>query len=192
MSLKFFEIENELAPEKGKLLLSEPLSNDDYFGRSVVLLTEHSDAEGTVGFILNKESNYVLSDLISDIDSNFKIYTGGPVQPNSLHYIHAFKSIKNTVRINDKVYWGGDFEQIKEWITTGIIKENQIQFFMGYSGWASQQLNQELDRKLWVVAEIQDEEISFNQQESFWRKKLKTMDDKYKIWLNVPENPSLN
>ena len=192
MSLDFFKIKNELEPEKGRVLISEPLSQDDYFGHSIVLLTEHTGVEGSVGFVLNKESDYILSNLIEDIDADNKVYIGGPVEPNSLHYIHSFEQISNSIKISDNIYWGGDFEQIKEWIATGIIKENQIQFFMGYSGWSPNQLKQELNRKLWIVAETIEEEVFFNQKESFWRNKVKAMGEKYNIWLNVPENPSLN
>ncbi len=191
MSLDFFKIDNEIEPEKGLALISEPLSDDDYFGHSVVLLTEHS-SKGSVGFVLNKETEYLLSDLIKDINSDFKVYKGGPVEPNTLHYIHSFSTINNAVEISNGLYWGGDFEQIKEWLNLGLINENQIQFFRGYSGWSENQLKTELNNKYWVVVEIEKEEVFLNRNSSFWRDKLKSMGEKYKIWLNVPENPSLN
>ena len=96
MTLDFFKIENELEAKAGLALISEPLSDDNYFGRSVVLITEHGK-EGSVGFVLNKESEYYLSDLVSDLDSEFKVFQGGPVELKSLHYIHSLKEIKNSV-----------------------------------------------------------------------------------------------
>ena len=191
MSLDFFKIDNEIEPQKGLALISEPLSDDDYFARSVVLLTEHN-SEGSVGFVLNKETKYVLSDLVKDLDSDFTVYKGGPVEPNTLHYIHSLPTISNALEIKDGLFWGGDFEQIKDWLNLGLINENQIQFFMGYSGWVTNQLITEIDNKYWVVAEVENEEVFFNRNHSFWQDKLKTMGEKYKIWLNVPENPSLN
>ena len=48
---------------KGDLLISTPESlGDYYFNRSIIILTEVSDEE-VVGFIINKELNYTLSDL---------------------------------------------------------------------------------------------------------------------------------
>lgn len=191
MSLDFFKIENEIEPQKGLALISEPLSDDNYFGRSVVLLTEHGE-EGSVGFVLNKETKYYLTDLIKDVDSEFKVFQGGPVQPNTLHYIHTLSQIKHSILIEEGLYWGGDFEQIKDLLKLGLIQENQIQFFLGYSGWASNQLDNEIKNNSWIVTRILKEEIFLNQTENFWKGRVKSMGEKYKIWLNVPTNPTLN
>ena len=191
MSLDFFKIENELEPKAGLALISEPLSDDNYFGRSVVLITEHSK-EGSVGFVLNKESEYVVSDLISELDCEFKVYNGGPVELKSLHYIHTIDTINNTVKIKEGLFWGGDFEQIKALLDLSLIKENQIQFFLGYSGWTAGQLNHELKNNYWVVTELGTNEIFFNKNEKFWSDKIKRMGEKYRMWLNVPENPNFN
>jgi len=191
VSLDFFKIENELEPKAGLALISEPLSDDNYFGRSVVLITEHSK-EGSVGFVLNKESEYVVSDLISELDCEFKVYNGGPVELKSLHYIHTIDTINNTVKIKEGLFWGGDFEQIKALLDLSLIKENQIQFFLGYSGWTAGQLNHELKNNYWVVTELGTNEIFFNKNEKFWSEKIKRMGEKYRMWLNVPENPNFN
>lgn len=191
MSLDLFKIENELAPKLGLALISEPLSDDNYFGRSVVLLTEHGD-KGSVGFVLNKESEYVLSDLLPELDCEYQVYKGGPVELNSLHYIHTLEAINNSVKIKEGLFWGGDFEQLKDLLKLNLIKESQVQFFLGYSGWVSEQLEHELKNNYWVVAELNTEEMFFNKTELFWKTKLKQMGEKYRIWLNVPENPNLN
>ena len=191
MSLDLFKIENELEPKQGLALISEPLSDDDYFARSVVLLTEHGE-KGSVGFVLNKESEFVLADLVPELDCEFQVFAGGPVELKSLHYIHSLENINNSVKIKEGLFWGGDFEQIKELLRLSLIKENQIQFFLGYSGWTEGQLDHELKNNYWVVAELNAKEIFFNQTNTFWTSKLKRMGEKYRIWLNVPENPSLN
>jgi len=191
VSEDLFKIDNEIEPKTGFALISEPFTDDDYFGRSVVFLTEHSK-NGTLGFVLNKETEYILSDLVEDLDSTFKVYKGGPVETNSLHYIHSLGQIKDAVKINDELYWGGDFEQIKSLIKLNLIQEKQIQFFLGYSGWAQNQLEQELMQHFWIVAQVESKEIFLNQTDGFWRDKLKQMGEKFRIWLNVPENPNLN
>lgn len=191
MTIDLFKIENSIEPQKGLALISEPLSDDNYFGRSVVLLTEHGN-EGSVGFVLNKKTEYILSDLIKDLDSEFTVYQGGPVQPNTLHYIHSLDEISNSVKIDDGLFWGGDFDQIKEMLDLGLVKESQIQFFIGYSGWSPDQLNEELEKHYWIIAEVEKKEILLNQSDHFWREKVELLGDKYKLWLNVPKNPSLN
>lgn len=189
--MDLFKIKNELKPQKGLSLISEPLSNDDYFGRSVILLTEHSD-KGSVGFVLNKKTDYILSDLFEDFSAENMVFQGGPVEPNSLHYIHTLTQIRHKVEIKEGLFWGGDFEQIKEMLNLGLIKEDQIQFFLGYSGWSSMQLEEELEKHFWIISEIDEKEIFLSRSKDFWKEKIKHLGEAYKVWLNVPENPSLN
>ena len=61
---------------------------DTNFERSVVLICEHTD-EGALGFVLNKPSLLTLADVVEEA-AGFKqlLYTGGPVQQNTLHFVH--------------------------------------------------------------------------------------------------------
>ena len=71
-------------PTKGKLLIAEPsILNDKEFNRSVIFLTEHSK-EGCIGFILNRPTEFLLKDLIPEIDCDFIVYSGGPVEQENL------------------------------------------------------------------------------------------------------------
>lgn len=191
MSLDLFVIENEIAPQKGLALVAEPLTDDDYFGRSIVLLTEHGP-EGSVGFVLNKETNYNLSDIVEDLDADFMIYKGGPVEPNTLHYIHTLGHLEHAIPIEDGLFWGGDFDQLKDQIKLGMINDNQIQFFMGYSGWSPDQLDHELKNNFWIVSDIDKDDILLKQNDQFWNETVKALGEKFRIWLNVPENPNYN
>ena len=47
---------NDVLPQPGRLLISEPFLRDAYFQRAVVLLIEHSGDTGSMGFILNKKT----------------------------------------------------------------------------------------------------------------------------------------
>ena len=141
-----------LKPKKGKLLIAEPsLTGDVSFNRSVVLLAEHND-EGSVGFILNKPLNYSMNDLVDEIEVPFPVFNGGPVEQDNLYFIHKVPDlIPNSVEISDGIYWGGDFEITVMLVNSGKISQKDIRFFLGYSGWASLQLDQELDSKSWIV-----------------------------------------
>ena len=91
--------------KKGKILTSEPsIIGDTHFNRSIILLVEHSD-EGSIGFILNKPLNLNIGDLIPNIDSNFIVYNGGPVQQDSLYFIHNIPElITDSVKISEGLY----------------------------------------------------------------------------------------
>ena len=181
-------------PKKGTLLVAEPaLTGDVSFNRSVVLLAEHND-EGSVGFILNKPLDYSINDLITEIDAPFRVFNGGPVEQDNLYFIHKVPHlIDNSVEISDGIYWGGDFDKTIQLINQGVITEKDIRFFLGYSGWASLQLDQELMSKSWIVVPNQYEsDIIQKSTKAFWKEHMLELGGDYLLWSNAPENPSLN
>jgi len=193
LDFDFFKVENEnMTPEQGRVLISEPLLNDSYFKRSVVLLTEYS-GDGAVGFVLNKPIDLPINEVIDDFPKfNATIYVGGPVAKDSIHFLHTLPDlIPNSIHVKDNIYWGGDFERIKELVSEGLIKPSQIRFFLGYSGWSPKQLDEEIENNAWLISEINSEKI-MQPDHSLWTKTLEELGEKYRIWTNCPENPSLN
>ena len=189
----FFRVENDnMTPGQGRILISEPLLNDSYFKRSVVLLTEHSE-EGSVGFVLNKPIDIPITDIISDFPTfETTLYVGGPVGKDTVHYIHTLgELIPNSVHVKDDIYWGGDFDQVKEYIREGLIQPSQIRFFLGYSGWSPNQLEGELENNAWLVSEVDSTKI-MQPDEDMWKKILRNLGSHYKSWTNCPENPTMN
>lgn len=183
-----------LKPKKGKLLIAEPtLTGDVSFNRSVVLLAEHNE-EGSVGFILNKPLDYNISDLITEIHIPFQVFNGGPVEQDNLYFIHKVPHlIDNSIEISDGIYWGGDFENTINLINKKVITHKDIRFFLGYSGWESFQLDQELSSKSWIVVKNKYEsDIIHKPTNAFWKEKMMELGGNYLLWSNAPENPSLN
>lgn len=183
-----------LKPIKGRLLVAEPaLTGDVSFNRSVVLLAEHNQ-EGSVGFILNKPLDYSICDLISEITIPFKVFNGGPVEQDNLYFIHKVPHlIDDSIEISDGIFWGGNFEKTVELINSKTIGEQDIRFFLGYSGWGSHQLDHELDSKSWVVVQNEYESsILEKSSNAFWKEKMVELGGDYLLWSNSPENPSLN
>jgi len=193
LNIDFFKITNNKLVAKGKVLIAEPFLNDTYFKRSVVFVTEHNE-EGSVGFVLNKPVELKVQDVIQNfpfIDSGISI--GGPVNTNTLHYIHTLgELIPESIKVLENIYWGGDFETLKSFISEGKINGNQVRFFLGYSGWGSKQLDHELEENAWLVADINPDMIMQVEDVSFWNQILEKMDNKYQVWANFPENPGLN
>ncbi|MDG1729276.1 MAG: YqgE/AlgH family protein [Algibacter sp.] len=181
-------------PKKGDLLIAEPaIIGDVSFNRSIVLLADHSE-EGSIGFILNKPLEYNINDLIPEVEAKFKVYNGGPVEQDNLYFIHKIPQlIPNSIEISLGIFWGGDFSKVAELIKDDTIKENDIKFFLGYSGWESSQLENELKSNAWVVTEnVYKKNIIEKDYETFWKEKMLEFGGEYSIWSNAPENPSYN
>lgn len=183
-----------LKPNKGLLLIAEPsLAGDISFNRSVVLLADHTP-NGSIGFILNKVLNFNMCDLIPGIPENFKVYNGGPVEQDSLYFIHKLPElIPGSIEIANGIYWGGDFEIVKGLIQQHKITEKEIKFFLGYSGWDNEQLVEELEANAWIIMNNDDEKWLIERPYfNFWKEKIKELGGNYLLWANAPENPSCN
>jgi putative transcriptional regulator len=100
--------------------------------------------------------------------------------------------IPNSVPVVGNIYWGGDFEVVERLISSGNISRGQIRFFLGYSGWSPNQLENELAENAWIVCDISPEEIMMPMNKHYWTKKLRGMGQKYEMWSNFPENPEMN
>jgi putative transcriptional regulator len=180
--------------QKGQLLIAEPsIIGDLSFNRSVILLADHTE-EGSVGFILNKPLKYTIKDLLPEIEANFKIYNGGPVEQDNLYFIHNVPHlIPNSIEISNGIFWGGDFELTKDLINKGLVKKKNIRFFLGYTGWDSEQLETEMLSNSWILTRnIYENKILGKASVHFWKEKIIELGGEYLIWSNAPENPILN
>src|SRR6187402_846369 len=133
--MDFFKYKNQLQPEKGRLLISEPFLPDPNFERTVVLLCEHNE-DGSFGFVLNKPSVLKIGEVMENIlELDEIVYIGGPVQQDTLHFIHRKGPLDKAVEIIDGIHWGGSFEDLIISVNAKQIANTDIRFFLGYSGW---------------------------------------------------------
>jgi putative transcriptional regulator len=182
-----------ISPAAGILLIADPFLKDPHFLRSVVILCEH-DTEGTVGFVLNKPFDEKLDSLMSNFEGfPLPVFYGGPVQLNTIHFLHQYPElIPGGQEIMKGIYWGGDFE-----IVTQLIKKNQIdlakiRFFIGYSGWSKGQLKDELNEKTWITAKATRNLIFHPFPEKIWKDSLLQLGGEYEMMVNFPIDPQLN
>jgi len=180
---------NNVRPQKGKVLISQPLMMDGWFRRAVVLLTEYSE-KGAIGYVLNKNITVSIEGLMDDFPTN-EISIGGPVASNTLHYMHTFRNIPDAVEIVSGIYWGGNFETISQYLSMSVMKPEDIRFFIGYSGWSAKQLDEELENNSWLVSDIRPSKI-IQPPRDLWLESVKSMGEPYQMWTTFPENPGLN
>lgn len=191
--MEFFKYANKITPEKGRLLISEPFLQDPNFDRTVVLLCEHNE-EGSFGFILNKPAIVKVGEVMDEL-KNFDevIYIGGPVQQDTLHFIHRAPQIEGGTEVIKNISWGGNFADVLFLSDTKQLQASQVRFFLGYSGWGPGQLAEELAEDAWIVCDFITEELLFETQAiSLWKKALSNMGGRFSVYANYPVDPNLN
>jgi putative transcriptional regulator len=182
-----------LKPKKGRLLIAEPsILNDSSFNRSIILLTEYNQ-NSAIGFILNKPLSFAVNDLIPEIECPFQVYQGGPVEQDNLYFVHKVPElIPDSIEVDKGIFWGGNFDSLKELLNKQEIKSSDIRFFLGYSGWDAHQLEDELKTDSWFVSENDYPNIFNTDNTTIWKNKLLEKGGKYRIWANAPNDIQLN
>jgi putative transcriptional regulator len=183
-----------ISPGAGILLIAEPFLKDPNFMRTVILLCRHEDTEGSFGFVLNKLFHQKLDELIPELSGfDLPVYEGGPVQMDTLHYIHQYPELlPECQKISEDVYWGGDFETLKTLMQADRIDTDRIRFFLGYSGWESSQLSAEMEEKSWITVPANRTIIFDTPAEDIWKASLLKLGGKYEIMIHYPTDPQLN
>ena len=182
----------DLTVESGYLLVSEPFLPDPNFERSVVLLCEHQPDVGSFGFVVNRPTSVLVNEVLEANDLTNTLYVGGPVEQNTLHFVHLFAQIEGAIPLKDGLFWGGNFEQLLNLAELGMVTNDNCRFFMGYSGWGKQQLQTELEQNAWIIAKPNLQLIFQVQPDQLWREILKNMGGKFKVFANFPTDPRLN
>jgi len=180
-------------PAAGILLIADPFLKDPNFMRTVVFLTEHRD-EGTVGFVINRQYENTLDELIPELGGHkLPVFYGGPVQMNTIHFLHRYpQEIPGGVEVMDGIYWGGEFDNVIELINSGKIDPDKIRFYIGYSGWSNGQLETEMAEKTWLTVNATRSLIFHKNAAEIWKDSLKHLGGEYEMMINFPIDPQLN
>lgn len=185
---------NQSVPAAGKLLISEPFLNDPHFTRSVILLVD-TTPEGTLGMVINQPTVLQVSDLLVDLaGTDFPLYSGGPVNPELIHFIHRCPDkISAGQELGKGIFWGGNYEELKEGMLNQKIAKEEIRVFIGYAGWNPGQLQDELTANTWIVSDQYDADMVFNlNEEQLWKDVVINMGPRYAHISQFPKNPNLN
>ena len=184
---------NNVLPSRGKILISEPFLRDATFGRSVVLLIDHTE-EGSMGLIINKQLPIFVNDIIKEFKyiENIPLYKGGPIATDTLFYLHTLADIPGAIPISKGLYLNGDFDEIKKYILQGNKEDRYIRFFLGYSGWESEQLSTELKENTWLVSKEENAYLMNGDTKDMWKQALEKLGSKYETWSRFPQVPTFN
>lgn len=177
----------------GKILIADPFLQDPSFRRSVILLCEHKE-EGSFGFVLNKKHDQLLGDILDGVESStIPVYYGGPVQLDTLHFLHQCPElIPGGVEVFDGIFWGGEFEAVLDLLKANKLTSNDIRFFIGYSGWSKGQLDEEMKIKSWLTTDATRELIFSKNTNETWKDAIIQLGGEYLQLIHYPIDPQLN
>lgn len=177
----------------GSLLLAHPVLRDETFRRTAILMSSH-DEDGAMGVVLNRPLNKRLGELGGDFAfgplADVPVFDGGPVARRQL-ILCAWMPQPDGVEDDDslQLLFGIDPERASELAGQDGV---QVRAFLGYAGWSGGQLEGELERDTWVVANLEPSIIRHRPDETLWRRVLSDLDPQWRLLAGEPDDPSLN
>lgn len=184
--------------KRGDLLMAEPLLKEQFFDRAVILVIDSAPDNSVMGLALNKETNIKLSDIMEGDESLacIPVYCGGPVDTNRLFMLHTLgDQLGKSLEICHGLFIGGDIGTVVSYIEDGGAVEGKIRFILGYSGWSTDQLKEEIEKHVWAIsasAIMNNTQLLQGSDIIFWRDAVSLLGPKYRSWLLVPTDPTYN
>lgn len=183
----------DFTPHSGQFLVSEPFLSDPNFRKTVILLCEH-EPQGSVGFVLNRVLDMNTDEVIPGLLTvNFPVFFGGPVEQNTLHFIHRVGHlIEDSFPIGEGIFWGGNIEIINDLLERKVASPEDFRFFIGYSGWGEGQLNAEIEQKAWWLSPLDANIVFSDDLEEIWPMAVRKLGSDFAYLADSPEDYNWN
>lgn len=188
------EQDDTISPGPGVVLIAHPWLSDPNFQRTVIFLCEHREDNGSFGLVLTRPLDRRLGEFIETLSSSDNLlYAGGPVQPDTLHFLHRHgRLVDSAIEVQNDLYWGGDFDLVQALVLAGDAHDDTARFFAGYSGWGPGQLMGEIDEGSWILTKVPTDVILETNPAELWRSLLRRMGGPYSLLANFPTDPRNN
>jgi putative transcriptional regulator len=177
-SKKEFKRNNYLT---GKLLVAMPFMEDNRFDHAVIYVCGH-DEYGAIGLMINKPLNSLtFADLLMQLDiaplpvtRPVQMQAGGAVEVSRGFVLHSTDyHSESTVRVGEQFCITATLDILRT-LAQGKGPRKFL-LALGYTGWGSNQLEQEIQDNYWIVVEP-SEEIVFNSALDFrWRASMASL-----------------
>jgi putative transcriptional regulator len=154
----------------GEVLIASDKLADPNFAESVVLIVDQGGDGGTLGLIVNRESEVPLSKLFPNLKggSPDRVFQGGPVSPDvGLALLRVSSKPEKSTRITEDVYFSGSKDLIEKSVRTHT-PSSKFRLYLGYTGWASGQLEAEMAAGAWSIARGGPKVIFDSDPDSLW------------------------
>lgn len=177
---------------QGKLLLASPSLEDPNFARTVVAIANH-DEDGALGVVLSRPSETTVADAAPEladlVEADDVVHVGGPVQPAAIVVLAefadparaAFLVCEDVGLVSDQIA----IEQLGD-----LTRRRRV--FAGYAGWGPGQLEAELEREDWILADAQPEDVFSDEPLELWSEVMDRKGGTFRLIARMPLDPSLN
>ena len=148
---------SESSTLSNQLLVALPSLHDSHFERSVALVCQH-DADGAMGVVVNRASEYTLGEVLQQMgiasDSQALqsqiVLAGGPVHPERGFVLHdGAREWDSTFAVGAGLYLTTS-RDVLEALARGD-GPSQAVVALGCAGWGAGQLEQELVEDSWLM-----------------------------------------
>jgi putative transcriptional regulator len=173
----------ELAPG---FLVASPTLTDPNFARSVVLLVDHHK-DGSVGFVINRPAGIGFRGVVEELGlkketflaPDVPVLLGGPVarQTGWVVFDPTSGALANRdgLNVGERVRVSAS-KDLLEILASSAQKEVHRQLLvLGYAGWGSGQLDQEIAQGAWIPVDLSDDLVFDTPYENRWKKALDTL-----------------
>jgi putative transcriptional regulator len=166
------------------LLLAMPQVLDPFFHKAVVLLLHHN-AEGSVGFIVNRPTELLIDDILDGMEIEWRgpkeatAFFGGPVQSQMGTILFRDRGVEErnlyaatTTQIQPGIHLGQQLEDLNR-----IAQDppDEFRLLLGYAGWGTGQLIDEIVRNDWLTAPLSEDLLFAEDSEVVWESALRTV-----------------
>ena len=181
--------------KKGIFLVASPALRDPNFRQAVVLLCEYG-AEGALGVIVNRPTAMSLTEAVPQIPvlegQGHLLFSGGPVQTNQVMVLYRVtEDPGETHHVFDGVYLGGNLGALERLMVTPNTDES-FRAFMGYSGWAPGQLENEMKAGSWLTLPGDSSLVFEKDPTRVWPDIFRSLGGQFAMYADMPADPSLN
>ncbi len=181
----------------GTLLAANPQMLDPNFMHSVVLICQHSE-QGAYGLVINRPSEHrtkaILPEELALARADVPLYIGGPVGAEHLQTLHCVPDrVEGGVHIAGDLWLGGEIDQVGELALSSASQfARSALLLIGYAGWESEQLEQELASGAWLPAPAQAEWIFRSDPSRTWKEVVRSLGGGARELADQPPDPSWN
>ncbi len=159
-------------PAIGMFLIANPGMRDPRFQESVILLLKH-DEMGSLGLVVNRQTRVILQEILPEADrpglGDKQVFIGGPLSlRDALVLVRSDNPPEDSSKIFGRVHLTG-IDQLLEHSSRND-RAPDFHIYVGHAGWAPGQLQEELERGVWLVVPADENSVFDSEPERVWER----------------------